>query len=116
MRALLENMYLKVYRGGKTLKFACEFDIETQLSKVDDLVIIISQSENGRQSAALRLAKSWESRTLAIVNVGGSSVSKRLIMSFILMRTEIGLPAQKLILFSFAFIFACVSLLLRISE
>ena len=56
---------------------ASEFRYRNPLITKDDLVVIISQSgETADTLAALRLAKKVGSRTLAIVNVVGSSIAR----------------------------------------
>ena len=56
---------------------ASEFRYRNPLITKDDLVVIISQSgETADTLAALKLAKSVGSKTLAVVNVVGSSISR----------------------------------------
>ncbi len=58
-------------------EIASEFRYKDPILKPNDLVIIVSQSgETADSLAALRLAKERNIRTLAIVNVAGSSISR----------------------------------------
>jgi glutamine---fructose-6-phosphate transaminase (isomerizing) len=58
-------------------EIASEFRYRDPILKPNDLVIIVSQSgETADSLAALRLAKERNIRTLAIVNVAGSSISR----------------------------------------
>ena len=59
------------------VEIASEFRYRNPILKPNDLVIIISQSgETADSLAALRLAKSMNIATLAIVNVAGSSIAR----------------------------------------
>ena len=72
-RGLIE----KFARIPAEVEIASEFRYNDPLIGKDDLVIIISQSgETADSLAALRLAKSKGARTLAVVNVIGSSIAR----------------------------------------
>lgn len=67
----------KLARIPVTVDIASEFRYREPLIGEGDLVIIISQSgETADSLAALRLAKSLGAKTLAIVNVMGSSIAR----------------------------------------
>lgn len=67
----------KMVRMPVTIDVASEFRYKNPILNKDDLVLIISQSgETADTLAALRLAKSRGIRTLAIVNVVGSSIAR----------------------------------------
>lgn len=67
----------KLARIPVTVDIASEFRYREPLIGKGDLVIIISQSgETADSLAALRLAKSLGAKTLAIVNVMGSSIAR----------------------------------------
>lgn len=72
-RALMEPLL----RIPVAISIASEFRYETPLIDQETLVIIISQSgETIDTLAALRLARECSSKTLAIVNVKGSSIAR----------------------------------------
>ena len=72
-RALMEPLH----RNPVTVSIASEFRYENPLVDDKTLVIIISQSgETIDTLAALRLAKSYGSRTLSVVNVKGSTIAR----------------------------------------
>ena len=72
-RALMEPLL----RIPVTVSIASEFRYEEPLIDGDALVIVISQSgETIDTLAAMRLAKSYGSKTLAIVNVKGSTIAR----------------------------------------
>ena len=72
-RALMEPLL----RIPVTVSIASEFRYETPLADGKTLVIIISQSgETIDTLAAMRLAQSLGSRTLAVVNVKGSTIAR----------------------------------------
>jgi len=72
-RALMEPLL----RIPVTVSIASEFRYEDPLVDDKTLVIIISQSgETIDTLAALRLAKSYGSRTLSVVNVKGSTIAR----------------------------------------
>lgn len=67
----------KLARVSVTVDIASEFRYRDPLVKENDLVIIISQSgETADSKAVLSLVKSRGARTLAIVNVKGSSIAR----------------------------------------
>ena len=66
-----------VARVPVTVEIASEFRYRDPILRPDDLVVIISQSgETADTLAALRLAKARGVRTLAVVNVVGSSIAR----------------------------------------
>ena len=70
---LIENLA----RVPVSVDIASEYRYSNPIVGKDDLVIIVSQSgETADTLAALRLAKSHGARTLAIVNVVGSSIAR----------------------------------------
>ncbi len=67
----------KLARVSVTVDIASEFRYRNPLIGKGDLVIIISQSgETADSKAVLRLVKETEAKTLAIVNVKGSSIAR----------------------------------------
>ena len=67
----------KLARVSVTVDIASEFRYRDPLLTPDDLVIIISQSgETADSKAVLNLAKEMGAKTLAIVNVKGSSIAR----------------------------------------
>ena len=67
----------KLARVSVTVDIASEFRYRDPLLTPDDLVIIISQSgETADSKAVLTLAKEMGAKTLAIVNVKGSSIAR----------------------------------------
>ena len=67
----------KLARVSVTVDIASEFRYRDPLLTHDDLIIIISQSgETADSKAVLSLAKSRGAKTLAIVNVKGSSIAR----------------------------------------
>jgi len=79
MHAGIVGKYLieKLARISVNVDCASEFRYRDPLMDKDDLVIIISQSgETADTLAALRLAKAQGVKTLAIVNVVGSSIAR----------------------------------------
>ena len=67
----------KLARVSVTVDIASEFRYRDPLLTPDDLVIIISQSgETADSNAVLTLAKEMGAKTLAIVNVKGSSIAR----------------------------------------
>ena len=67
----------KLARVSVTVDIASEFRYRDPLLTPDDLVIIISQSgETADSKAVLSLAKEMGAKTLAIVNVKGSSIAR----------------------------------------
>ena len=78
----LKNIFIKyviekLARVSVTVDIASEFRYRDPLLTHDDLIIIISQSgETADSKAVLSLAKSRGAKTLAIVNVKGSSIAR----------------------------------------
>ena len=67
----------KLARVSVTVDIASEFRYRDPLLGKDDLVVIISQSgETADSKAVLSLAKEMGARTLAVVNVKGSSIAR----------------------------------------
>jgi glucosamine--fructose-6-phosphate aminotransferase (isomerizing) len=67
----------KLARVSVTVDIASEFRYRDPLLNEDDLVIIISQSgETADSKAVLNLAKEKGAKTLAVVNVKGSSIAR----------------------------------------
>lgn len=67
----------KLARVSVTVDIASEFRYRDPLLSKDDLVIIISQSgETADSKAVLSLAKEMGAKTLAVVNVKGSSIAR----------------------------------------
>ena len=67
----------KLARVSVTVDIASEFRYRDPLLTHDDLIIIISQSgETADSKAVLSLAKSRGAKTLAVVNVKGSSIAR----------------------------------------
>ncbi|MCR5106995.1 MAG: glutamine--fructose-6-phosphate transaminase (isomerizing) [Lachnospiraceae bacterium] len=67
----------KLSRVPVTVEIASEFRYRDPLVEKDDLVILISQSgETADTKAALELAKSRGAKTVAVVNVKGSSIAR----------------------------------------
>ena len=79
MHAGMVGKYIieKMARVSVTVDIASEFRYRDPLLTTDDLVIIISQSgETADSKAVLNLAKQTGTKTLAIVNVKGSSIAR----------------------------------------
>ena len=72
-----KNLIEKFADTPVDVEIASEFRYNKQFLKNDELVILISQSgETADTLAALRLAKEKKSKTIAICNVVGSSISR----------------------------------------
>jgi glucosamine--fructose-6-phosphate aminotransferase (isomerizing) len=72
-----KNLIEQLARTSVEVDIASEFRYRQPILGKDDLVIIISQSgETADSLAALRLAKSQGVKTLAVVNVVGSSIAR----------------------------------------